>query len=170
MNFFFRETEFVYLCTKIIQLLQKCKSRKLPTRFQYLLRIIVRVITQPSHSPWYVQDFLIRLDMKPCMHLVEISIFSLNLVIVRLTKNMNRANKNWAQFQKIKYLKNQNFQKLCPFFVGSAHNFGLTRFCEKMLISTRCIHGFMSNLIKKSWMDSNMYIDIQENIVENNKV
>ena len=34
-----------------------------------------------------VQDFFIKLDMKPCMHLVEISIFSLN-----------RADKNWAQF------------------------------------------------------------------------
>ena len=45
-----------------------------------------------------VQDFLIKFDMKPCMHLVEISIFSLNLVIVRLTKIMNRADKNWAQF------------------------------------------------------------------------
>ena len=44
------------------------------------------------------QDFLIKLDMKPCMHLLEISIFSLNLVIVRLTKIMNRADKNWAQF------------------------------------------------------------------------
>ena len=32
----------------------------------------------------FVQDFLIKLDIKPCMHLVEISIFSLNLVIVRL--------------------------------------------------------------------------------------
>ena len=30
----------------------------------------------------------------------------------------------------------------------------MTRFSEKMLISTRCIHGFMSNLIKKSWTDS----------------
>ena len=37
--------------------------------------------------------------------------FSLNLVIVRLTKIMNRADKNWEQFQKIKYLKNQNCQK-----------------------------------------------------------
>ena len=27
-------------------------------------------------------------------------------------------------------------------------------FIEKMLISTSCINGFMSNLIKKSWMDS----------------
>ena len=58
-----------------------------------------------------VQDFLIKLDMKPWMHLVEISIFSLNLVIVLLTKIMKKANKNWAYFQKIKYLKNQNFQK-----------------------------------------------------------
>jgi hypothetical protein len=37
--------------------------------------------------------------------------FSLNLVIVRLTWIMNRADKNWAQFSKIKYLENQNFQK-----------------------------------------------------------
>ena len=29
-------------------------------------------------------------------------------------------------------------------------------FSEKMLISTRCIRGFMSNLIKKSWTDSNI--------------
>ena len=45
-----------------------------------------------------VQDFLIKLDMKPCMHLLEISILSLNLVIVTLTKIMNRADKNWAHF------------------------------------------------------------------------
>jgi hypothetical protein len=45
-----------------------------------------------------VQEFYIKLDMKPCMYLVKISIFSLNLVIVRLTKIMNRADKNWAQF------------------------------------------------------------------------
>ena len=30
----------------------------------------------------------------------------------------------------------------------------MTRFSEKMLICNRCIHGFMSNLIKKSWTDS----------------
>ena len=46
------------------------------------------------------------------MHLVEISIFSINLAIVRLTKIMNRANKNCEQFQEIKYVKNQNFQKI----------------------------------------------------------
>ena len=35
------------------------------------------------------QDFLIQMDMKPSMHLVEISIFSLDNVTVRLTKIMN---------------------------------------------------------------------------------
>ena len=66
---------------------------------------------QPTCRLESVKDFLIKLDMKPCMHLAEISIFSLNLVIVRLTKIMNRAYKNWAQFQEIKDLKNQNFPK-----------------------------------------------------------
>ena len=45
-----------------------------------------------------VQDFLIKLDIKPLMHLLKISTFSLNNVIVRLTKIMNRADKNWAHF------------------------------------------------------------------------
>ena len=42
----------------------------------------------------FLQDFLIKLDMKPCMHLVEISIFLLNLVIVRLTKLMKNQETN----------------------------------------------------------------------------
>ena len=42
--------------------------------------------------------FFIKLGMKLYMHLVEISIFSLTNVTVRLTKIMNRANKNWAHF------------------------------------------------------------------------
>ena len=41
-----------------------------------------------------VQDFLIKLDIKLLIHLLEISTFSLNNVIVRLTKIMNRADKN----------------------------------------------------------------------------
>ena len=32
----------------------------------------------------------------------------------------------------------------------------MTIFSEKKLISTRCMYGFMSNLIKKSWRDSNI--------------
>ena len=43
-----------------------------------------------------VTDFLIELGMKSHMHLVEVSIFSLNNVIIRPTKIMNRANKKWA--------------------------------------------------------------------------
>ena len=42
--------------------------------------------TAPVES---VEDFLIKLDMKPCMHIVETSSFSLKHVIVRLTKIMN---------------------------------------------------------------------------------
>ena len=45
-----------------------------------------------------VQDFLIKLDMKPCMHLVEKSIFSQNHDIVRPTQIMNRPDKNWTHF------------------------------------------------------------------------
>ena len=35
----------------------------------------------------------------------------------------------------------------------------VTLFSQKMLISTRCIHGFMPNLIKKSWTVSNTETD-----------
>ena len=45
-----------------------------------------------------VQDFLCELGIKPPIHLMEISIFSINNVIVRLTKIMNRADKNWGNF------------------------------------------------------------------------
>jgi hypothetical protein len=34
----------------------------------------------------------------------------------------------------------------------------MTWFSEKMLISTWCINGFMSNLIKKSWTDSTLKV------------
>ena len=45
-----------------------------------------------------VQDFLNKLGIKPCIHLWEISIFSLNKFIIRPTKITNRAAKNWAHF------------------------------------------------------------------------
>ena len=41
-----------------------------------------------------VHDFLIKLDIKPLMHLLEISIFSLNNDLVRLTKIMNNLVKD----------------------------------------------------------------------------
>ena len=48
-----------------------------------------------------IQDFLRKLGMKPHVHLVEISIFSLNNVIVRLTKIMN----NLLEHLKIRTFK-----------------------------------------------------------------
>ena len=54
-----------------------------------------------SGQTWWletVQDFLIKLGIKPRMHLWEISILSLNSVIVGPTKIMNRTDKNWAHF------------------------------------------------------------------------
>ena len=45
------------------------------------------------------------------------------------------------------------FPKMCPIFVGSVAilvGLTVTLFSEKMLIFTRCIHGFMTNWIKKS--------------------
>jgi hypothetical protein len=41
-----------------------------------------------------VQDFLIKLGIKPLMHPLKISIFSLNIDIVRLTKIMNNIVKD----------------------------------------------------------------------------
>ena len=38
----------------------------------------------------------------------------------------------------------------------------MTWFSEKMLIYARCIHGFTSNLIKKSWTDSSLGIKRDE--------
>ena len=55
------------------------------------------------------QDFLIQLDIKRHMHLLEISTFSLNNVTIRHTKIMNSADNNWAHLKKLKYSKNQNF-------------------------------------------------------------
>ena len=48
-----------------------------------------------------VQDYLIKLVMKPCIHLVKISLFSLNHGIVRLTKIM----KNLLEHLKIHAFK-----------------------------------------------------------------
>ena len=46
------------------------------------------------------------------MHLLEISILSLNNVIVRPTNIVNIAKKNWAHFYKTKFFRNQSFQTI----------------------------------------------------------
>ena len=70
-----------------------------------------------------VQDFLIKLGIKPLMHLVEISTCSLDNVIIRLTKIMSNLVKDLNFFEK-KYFKVLYLLKMCPIFAGSFHNFG----------------------------------------------
>ena len=97
-----------------------------------------------------IQDFLIKLGIKPSMHLLEINIFSLNNDLVRLTKITNKFDKdlkifkfifqclklvesNLSKKQSVKniWLGYQIFEvhtlftkKVPNFFVGSVHNFG----------------------------------------------
>ena len=76
-------------------------GRKLFCQLCFNVQLIHQNLFHPNllHSRFLlVQDFLIKLGIKPLMHLFEISTFSLNNVIVRLTKIMNRADKNWAHF------------------------------------------------------------------------
>ena len=47
-----------------------------------------------SICPLLTQDFLIKLDIKPLMHLLKIGIFLLDKDIVRLTKIMNNLVKD----------------------------------------------------------------------------
>ena len=71
--------------------LEKCISTSNPT---FLTTAVHSICAYLSFCLWAVksfQDFLIKLDMKPLMHLLEISIFSLNIDIVRLTKTMNNV-------------------------------------------------------------------------------
>ena len=56
-----------------------------------------RILPLPSAPTSYletVQDFLIKLGIKPRMHLLEISIFSINHIIVRPAKIMNNLLKD----------------------------------------------------------------------------
>ena len=51
------------------------------------------------------QDFLIELDMKACLYLVEISIFLLNIVTIKPTKIKNTAKQKLGTFLENKVLK-----------------------------------------------------------------
>ena len=66
-----------------------CKKYLVPSDSQSLTLTVRRT---PSLET--VQDFLIKLDIKPLMHLLKISIFSLNNDILRLTKIMNNLVKD----------------------------------------------------------------------------
>ena len=101
----------------------KIKSLQLQTKKSTLWAM-------PRRAPWLCpsvlesfQDFLFELDMKPCMHLLEISIFSLNNVTIRLTKIMNNL---------LKHLKILIFKVIfqCWKLVESFRNFFLWRILD----------------------------------------
>ena len=103
-----------------------------------LLWKVCRVSLHPcdiTHALESVQDFLIKLDMKPCMHQEEISIFSLNHVILRLAKIMNNllehlkilifkvifSVENWLNLAKKISLKNIGDQLLLIIFFENCY-------------------------------------------------
>ena len=82
--------------------IEEKKIYKFLIQFPFIADVLVNLSeNKPFDEPWKletVQDFLIKLGIKLLMHLVKISTFSLNNVIVRLTKIMNRVDKNQAHF------------------------------------------------------------------------
>ena len=88
----------------VLLLLHTTKSQ-LSCRFKFLWRQWYVVVNSRNYIPYTiyfiidtVQDFLIKLGIKSRLHLWEISIFSLNNVIVRPTKIKSRDDKNWVHF------------------------------------------------------------------------
>ena len=99
-------TVHVHLKTNKVDLEKKppWKKNNFAFFFQWVEILMITLVSSPKNPSYTiiyaiesVQDFLIKLDMKPGMYVVEISIFSLNHVIVRLTKIM----KNQLEHLKI---------------------------------------------------------------------
>ena len=67
----------------------------------FLCALLILTLSSGTTFPLEtVQDFLIKLDIKPLMHLLEISIFSLNNDLFRLTKIM----KNHVKSQNSEFI------------------------------------------------------------------
>ena len=101
---------------------------KLPESEQFFTRFHhknenIAVFSSGTSKLETVQDFLIKLNINPLMHLLETGIFSLNNDLVRLTKIM----KNLVKDLKIRFdliFKVLYLLKRCPIFVCSVHNSG----------------------------------------------
>ena len=91
-------------------------------RYDEYFQIIWRVIqaTEHRHS-WVetVQDFLIKLDIKPPMHILEISNFSLNNDLPKLWTTLSNISKFWVSKS---FFSIKNWSNLSSFI------------CEKNLI------------------------------------
>ena len=73
--------------------------------------IVIWFVRRDTQRVDTIQDFLIKLGIKPGMHLWEISILSLNNVFIRCTKIMKRAHKIGHIFRKQSTLKVKVFKK-----------------------------------------------------------
>ena len=76
--------------------------------------------------------------IKPHIYLWEISISSLKIDFVRPTKIMNRADKNWAHFQKTEYFKNQSFRKISLIKVDLLVKYSSQKKNQKDLVDFCC--------------------------------
>ena len=85
-------TNSMYLCTKAVdEAYMALVCTAVQTKNEAAPTTTYRQDGSFEQLTWQVdtvQDFLIKLDMKPCINLVEISILSLNNFTVRLTKIM----------------------------------------------------------------------------------
>ena len=105
---------------------------------------VITEITMSFHSN---HAFRYLQCMKPQMHVLERSIFSLDNVIVRLNKIMNRADKNWAHFKKIKYSKASSCEVFGSWKKTGISKTGLHEVGRKQK-NERILHGFLSILAK----------------------
>ena len=82
-----------YLCLKFFVRTARANPLHKSTS-EIFTKIDFALKSQRTSAIETVQDFLIKLDIKPLMHLLEIRIFSLNNDPVRLTKIMNNLVKD----------------------------------------------------------------------------
>ena len=97
-----------------------------------------------------IQKFLIKLDIKPLLHLLEISIFSLNNDLIRLTKIMNNL---------VKDLKILSFKiifqylKLVKSFQKKIHATKVTKISKNKRRKYGMIKTLLSNLRIRLWLE-----------------
>ena len=73
-----------------------CNKKKICDKFEVILNTAGGSCSTDIKNKYRPRFF--KLDMKPRMHSVEMSNFSIYNVTVKPNKIMNRADKNWASF------------------------------------------------------------------------
>ena len=97
-----------------------------------------------------VQDFLIKLDLKPCMYLVETSIFSLNRFIIRPTKLLRTSVKPVHKYYLYTFTEVlNNFVVSCPTYTKNLEWYLLIKPCtlhQRFTWSKYGLMGIISSL------------------------